>query len=116
MRGSELQEQLTGGDKGGVLATARLYVESFYECNYRQFFISLADMEMIRIKQVTVARGYCIFMVQDRFLVPHTSFYSRAMRVKAYQQFLAPYKSVALASMAAEFGVSESYMDSQLHT
>jgi len=38
------------------------------------------------------------------------------MRVKAYQQFLAPYKSVSLASMAAEFGVSESYMDSQLHT
>jgi len=60
MRGSEIQEQLTGGDKEGVLATARQFVEAFYECDYRQFFRSLADIEVQRIKQVSgllYARG-----------------------------------------------------------
>jgi hypothetical protein len=33
-------------------------------------------------------------LLNDRYLKPHYQYYTRAMRVKAYQQFLAPYKSV----------------------
>lgn len=32
----------------------------------------------------------------DRYLAPHYNFYSRAMRLKAYEQFLTPYKTVSL--------------------
>ena len=30
----------------------------------------------------------------DRYLEPHYHYYTRAMRLKAYQQFLTPYKTV----------------------
>lgn len=34
----------------------------------------------------------------DRYLSPHFNFYSRGMRLRAYQQFLTPYKTVSLCT------------------
>jgi len=102
MRGSEIQEQLNGGGKDGTLTIAKAYVDAFYECNYSRFFEKLAEIEVRRLKL-------------DRYLSPHVGYYTRAMRIKAYKQFLSPYKSVSLSTMATEFGVSTEYMDGQLY-
>ena len=47
----------------------------------------------------------------DRYLAPHTRYYVREMRVKAYTQLLESYRTLSLAHMAKCFGVSEGFMD-----
>ncbi|EJW75642.1 hypothetical protein WUBG_13446 [Wuchereria bancrofti] len=37
------------------------------------------------------------------------------MRLKAYEQFLTPYKTVRLDMMAKDFGVSKAFIDKELH-
>jgi 26S proteasome regulatory subunit N7 len=102
MRCNEIQEQLTGGGAKGDLIPIRQYVDAFYNCTYDQFFIMLAQLESQRLKF-------------DRYLAPHYAFYSRAMRLKAYEQFLTPYKTVRLDMMAKDFGVSMAFIDRELH-
>ncbi|CAD6197119.1 unnamed protein product [Caenorhabditis auriculariae] len=51
----------------------------------------------------------------DRYLSPHFNFYSRAMRHRAYEQFLTPYKTVRMDMMAKDFGVSRAFVDRELH-
>ena len=63
--------QLIGGD------------DTFYNCSYDAFFAHLASLEAQRPKF-------------DRYLAPHYGIYSRAIRLKAYTQFLAPYKMIFL--------------------
>lgn len=58
------------------------FLEAFYGCHYDQFFINLAQLESERLKF-------------DRYMAPHYSFYSRALRLNAYEQFLTPYKTVS---------------------
>merc|ERR1740127_169089 len=50
----------------------------------------------------------------DRYLVHHCRHFMRIMRLNAYRQFLASYRSVTLEAMAQEFGVSASFIDSEL--
>lgn len=50
-------------------------------------------------------------MKEDPALHEHVKFFSREMRIRAYQQFLESYRSVQLRSMASAFGVTESYLD-----
>lgn len=50
-------------------------------------------------------------MKEDPALHEHVKFFSREMRIRAYQQFLESYRSVQLRSMANAFGVSEGYLD-----
>ena len=102
MRCNEIQEQLTGGGEKGDLIPIRQYVEAFYNCTYDQFFVMLAQLESQRLKF-------------DRYIAPHYAFYSRAMRLKAYEQFLTPYKTVRLDMMAKDFGVSMAFIDRELH-
>lgn len=73
--------KLTGGNEKGALAAARRYLEAFYCCKYDELFVVLAQLENEYLKL-------------DRYLTPHYSFYSRAMRLKAYEQFISPYKTV----------------------
>uniref|UniRef100_A0A914X445 26S proteasome non-ATPase regulatory subunit 6 n=1 Tax=Plectus sambesii TaxID=2011161 RepID=A0A914X445_9BILA len=100
---NEIQEQLVGGGHKGELVLLKHYLESLYECHYDQFFLSLARVESERLKF-------------DRYLEPHYSFYARAMRLKAYDQFLTPYKTVRLEMMAKDFGVSPAFIDKELHS
>ncbi|TKR61871.1 hypothetical protein L596_028924 [Steinernema carpocapsae] len=102
VRCNEVQEQLTGGGEKGQLIPVKQYLEAFYNCQYDQFFIYLAQLEMDRLKF-------------DRYLAPHYAYYSRAMRLKAYQQFLTPYKTVRLDMMAKDFGVTKEFIDRELH-
>lgn len=102
IRCNEIQEQLTGGGENGKLIPIRQYLEAFYNCHYDQFFVMLAQLESQRLKF-------------DRYLAPHYGYYSRAMRLKAYEQFLTPYKTVRLDMMAKDFGVSKAFIDRELH-
>ncbi|PAV67466.1 hypothetical protein WR25_19500 isoform B [Diploscapter pachys] len=101
IRSNEIQEQLTGGGADGCLIPVREYLDAYYQCYYDRFFVQLAALESERLKF-------------DRYLAPHYNFYSRAMRRKAYQQYLAPYKTVRTSAMAKEFGVSKEYIDHEL--
>ncbi|KCV69588.1 hypothetical protein H696_04009 [Fonticula alba] len=74
--------------------------ESFYNCEYRAFFTHLAEVEAL--------------LKKDLFLFPHYKYYVREMRIRAYAQYLEPYKSVKLQSMADTFGVSPTFIDEEL--
>ncbi|VEL20516.1 unnamed protein product [Protopolystoma xenopodis] len=54
------------------------------------------------------------YMLSDRYLSPHARYYVREMRLRAYQQHLDSYSSISLDSMATTFGVTKSYLDSEL--
>merc|ERR1712223_744944 len=94
IEGSDIQEQLYG------LPEMKKYLNSFYNCQYSDFFKSLAVMEG--------------FLKQDRYFSNHTQFYIREMRLAAYRQILASYSSLAIEYMADSFGVSSDYIDAEL--
>lgn len=73
---------------------------SLYNCNYAQFFKSLAAIEQ-QLKS-------------DRVLFSHYRYYVRELRIHAYTQLLESYRSVTIESMANSFGVSEDFIDADL--
>lgn len=86
-----------------VLATLpplRNLLHTLYQCEYAGFFTAMFTLHP-RI-------------VQDRYLGPHTTFLFREYRVQAYTQFLEAYRSVMLSSMAASFGISPEFLDTEL--
>jgi len=94
IEGSDIQEQMYG------LPEMKKYLNSFYNCQYSQFFESLATMEG--------------FLKADRYFSNHTQYYIREMRLGAYRQILASYSSLAIDYMADAFGVSAEYIDAEL--
>lgn len=75
-------------------------LNSFYNSEYQKFFVALASItDQMR---------------EDPALQEHVKFFSREMRIRAYQQFLESYRSVQLKSMAHAFGVTEEYLDGEL--
>ena len=75
-------------------------LEAMYGCKYADFFQALVPVaELIHA---------------DPYLRPHTEHYLREIRLAAYKQFLAPFKTARVAAMAAAFGVSEAFLDQQL--
>merc|ERR1711998_153354 len=75
-------------------------VTSLYDCNYRTFFESLVEVA----GQIQA----------DMYLSRHFRYYIREIRVVAYTQFLEPYMSVKLDSMAREFGISVDMLDREI--
>lgn len=76
------------------------FMDSFFSCQYRDFmvhFVPIID-----------------FVRADRFLAPHCRYFMRIMRLNAYKQFLASYRSVELTAMGQEFGVSDAFIDVEL--
>lgn len=80
--------------------TLREYVSSLYQCDYRLFFLRLADVE--------------VAMKGDMLLNAHYKFYVREMKIKAYDQLLSTYISVGLEYMAEQFGVAVDYIEEDL--
>ena len=78
----------------------KLFLESFYHCNYKQFFESFIKI-LARIKQ-------------DFYLKEHYQFFAKEMRLVAYRQFLESYKSVTIDNMAKSFGVTAEFLDKEL--
>jgi len=76
------------------------FLESYFYCRYKTFmqhFVHIIDL-----------------VRADRYLTPHVRYFMRNMRLNAFKQFLASYRSVKLEAMATEFGVSPAFMDSEL--
>lgn len=76
------------------------FLDSYFYCRYKPFmqnFVTIVDV-----------------LRADRYLAKHVKYYMRVMRLNAYKQFLASFKSVTLEAMATEFGVTASFMDSEL--
>ena len=82
------------------LPKVREFLHSLHNCDYSEFMRCLLHINTI--------------MSRDRFLRNHAAFYIKEMRVKAYIQFLVPYKSVKMASMADAFGVGVDFVDREL--
>merc|ERR1712166_85676 len=75
-------------------------LNSLYECDYHTFFTSLVEVaNMIKA---------------DMYLSRHYRYYIREIRVVAYTQFLEPYMSVTLESMAREFGITVDFLDKEV--
>jgi len=76
------------------------FLNSFFYCKYKsmmEHFVPIIDL-----------------VRADRYLSRHCRHFMRIMRLNAYRQFLASYRSVRLDAMAAEFGVSPSFIDHEL--
>lgn len=74
---------------------------SLYICEYDSYFKALATVEVETLKR-------------SRYFAPHSSFYIREMRRKAYAQLLESYKTLSIKSMADAFGVSVTFLDNDL--
>merc|ERR1719359_1074260 len=76
------------------------FLESYFHSKYQDFmthFVPIIDI-----------------VTNDRYLKPHIRRFNRVMRLNAYRQFLASYRSVTLDAMATEFGVSSAFIDAEL--
>lgn len=75
-------------------------LNALYRCEYDKFFVALA----------AITEG----IKRDHWLSQHCKFFCREMRIRAYSQLLESYKSVHLERMAAEFGVTASFLDKEV--
>jgi len=94
VKGSEILECLH------TLPKLRKYLQSLYECQYKDFFVALADIEHT--------------LQCDRLFARHTVYYIREMRIMGYSQLLESYRSLTLEYMATAFGVSIPFIDREL--
>jgi len=76
------------------------YLFSFYNSQFDRFFRALAFVEQD--------------MKNDRFTHEHYKYYTREMRILAYNQQLKAYNSMSLEYMAEAFGVSVKFIDREL--
>eukprot|EP00446_Apocalathium_sp_SHHI-4_P014810 CAMPEP_0177211828 /NCGR_PEP_ID=MMETSP0367-20130122/32301_1 /TAXON_ID=447022 ORGANISM="Scrippsiella hangoei-like, Strain SHHI-4" /NCGR_SAMPLE_ID=MMETSP0367 /ASSEMBLY_ACC=CAM_ASM_000362 /LENGTH=388 /DNA_ID=CAMNT_0018661041 /DNA_START=46 /DNA_END=1212 /DNA_ORIENTATION=- len=99
-----LREQLVFSPEvlGSIKETPHLedFLNSYFYCQYKTF-----NENFVRIIDLVRA---------DRFLYRHARYFMRTMRLNAYKQFLASYRSVKLEAMASEFGVSKAFIDAEL--
>lgn len=84
----------------GELGQLKALIESFYLCHYAPFFQTLAEMEAL--------------WKQDWLLGEHVAFMVKELRVRAYAQQLQSYRSLSLASMAVNFGVTVEFIEKEL--
>lgn len=76
------------------------FMESYFYCRYKDFMQHFVPiMDTVR---------------SDRYLTRHCRHFMRIMRLNAYRQFLASYRSVKLEAMGNEFGVSAAFIDTEL--
>jgi 26S proteasome regulatory subunit N7 len=77
-----------------------LFLNSFFNCQYDNFFRALV--------------GILDAINDDYVMGGHKVFFTREIRIVAYSQYLESYQSVTLANMADAFGVSASFIDSEV--
>jgi 26S proteasome regulatory subunit N7 len=82
----------------GEIPYLQPFLQSFYSGNYSEFMKALA--------------GIMDAFAHDRYIHSHYSYYVREIRIVAYLQFLQPFKSVTLQTMATSFGLTPEFLDS----
>ena len=85
---------------GDLPASVTTFINGLYECDYKSFFTVLVDLEAT--------------FEEETYLSLHFRYLYRELRVLAYGQFLEPYRSVKLSSMAEAFGISLGFLDAEL--
>lgn len=75
-------------------------VNGLYDCEYRTVFASLLPLNTA--------------LLRDRYVARHARYLIREYRILVYSQYLNAYKSVMLDSMAAAFGVPQTFLDDEL--
>lgn len=75
-------------------------LNAFYSAKYRDFMTFLVPIAK-RVKR-------------DVYLARHYLYFIRSLRLRAYQQYLEPYKSVTIANMAFAFGVSPDFIEEEV--
>lgn len=101
---ADLREKLVSSPE--VLSTIKdtphlqEFLNAYFYCDYKNF--------MVNFVHITDA------LRSDRYLARHTRHFMRIMRLNAYRQFLASYRSVKLEAMASEFGVSADFIDAEI--
>ncbi|PFH32948.1 putative 26s proteasome regulatory complex subunit [Besnoitia besnoiti] len=76
------------------------FLRGFFYGRYRDFMTLLCP----------IARR----VQRDFYLGRHYLFFIRAVRLRAYAQFLEPYRSVTIDNMASAFGVSPSFIEAEV--
>merc|ERR1712190_208129 len=76
------------------------FLDAYFQCHYHTFMENF-------VHAIDIVKG-------DRYLAMHSRYFMRTMRLNAYRQFLASYRSVQIDEMAKEFGVSASFIDQEL--
>ncbi|KAL8275629.1 hypothetical protein Esti_000580 [Eimeria stiedai] len=84
----------------GADQTMKGLLNAFYYARYQEFMALL----------VPIARR----VKRDIYLSPHYFFFIRSIRLRAYRQYLEPYRSVTLANMATAFGVSPQFIEEEV--
>lgn len=77
-------------------------VQSFYECNYAQFFACLA-----------------VFgdqLLEDAYLKDRADYFVYMMKVRIYNQLFMSYKAISLDQMSAIFGVRREYLHGDIES
>jgi 26S proteasome regulatory subunit N7 len=77
-------------------------VKNLYECRYADYFKALAAVESD--------------LRSDWLAGPHYRFICRELRIVSYNQMLAAYQSLSMASMARSFGVTPDFIEQELRT
>lgn len=76
------------------------FADSLFYCDYLKFFQAFPEI----IEQVK----------NDKYLGKHSKYFTKEMRIVAYNQFLESYKSVDFNTMSKSFGVSKEFLDKEL--
>lgn len=76
------------------------FLDAYFQCRYKPFMENF-------VHAIDTVNG-------DRYLAMHGRYFMRTMRLNAYRQFLASYRSVTVQAMADEFGVSAFFIDTEL--
>lgn len=92
--GSEILEVLHGQPD------IKAFLMAFYNSQFQDFFRGLAYIEQE--------------LKEDRLTQEHYQFYTREMRIAAYNQQLKAYNSMSLDYMSSAFGVSVKFIDREL--
>lgn len=75
-------------------------LNSLVECNYAEYMKAFVGV-MEEIKK-------------DELLKQHTLVLQRSLRLRAYKQYLQPFRSVKLSVMASTFGVSVEFLEKEI--
>lgn len=76
------------------------FLSALIDCDYKTYTRTLPDILDV--------------IGEDRYLSVHRNYIGRELRVVAYSQFLASYRSVTLDAMCRNFGVRAEFMDKEL--
>lgn len=82
------------------MPSLKVFLNSFVECNYREYTRSyIAVIEEVKA---------------DDLLKQHVLIVQRTLRLRAYQQYLQPFRSVKLQVMANSFGLSVPFLEQEI--